>query len=98
MLLAIVSITTVTAYSIKSKFKPSYGANFEHLGDVYYGMNTYWLMIGVEIPTLRIPSIFFDEVFLEFDLLKHYPEYRLAFPRLDFYYRKVRVDFTRVGP
>ena len=28
-------------------------------------MNTYWLMIGVEIPTLRIPLIFFDETFLD---------------------------------
>ncbi len=36
--------------------------------------------------------------YVGFDLLKHYPEYRLAFPRLDFYYRKARVDFTRVGP
>ena len=54
-------ILMVSGYSKKSKFKQSYGFHYEYRGELIHSMNTYWLMVGVEIPTIALEEIQWTE-------------------------------------
>ena len=50
-------ILSALAYSKKSKFKQSYGVHYEYRGEIIHSMNTYWLMVGIEIPKLDMNEL-----------------------------------------
>ena len=54
--MVIASLTWVKYYSIKSEIRFGYGLLYEHRGQLLHGLNTYHLLVGVEMPKFTLTN------------------------------------------
>ena len=50
LMMVVAGLYFVEGYSTKSEIRFGYGMLYEHRGQLFHGLNRYYLLVGVDIP------------------------------------------------